>query len=117
MSLLSRLMGIDKPRTDRRHIRRIHGAGIRVKIDSHVYPVGDLSGTGLRVENYDGSIVERQAVHFELHLMVANRISKLPAHGVAIRMDPEGLAIRFSKMQPYYRKMLEEFVTNGEISV
>ena len=117
MSLLSRLLGTEKPKTDRRRAGRVHGAGIRVRIDSHVYPVGDLSGSGLRVENYDGSIVERQAVHFELHLMTANRITKMPAHGVAIRCDTDGLAIRFSKMLPFYRRQLEEFVSRGEISV
>lgn len=117
MSFLSRLLGSEKPKTDRRRARRIHGASMRVRVDSHVYPVGDLSNTGLRIENYDGSVVVGQAVNFELHLMAANRVTKFPAHGVAIRLDEEGLALRFAKMQPFYRRMLEEFVSKGVISV
>ena len=109
MSLFNGLFGARRHAEDREH-DRAPGHGVRVRIDSHVYQVEDLSPVGFRLYPYDGDLIARQQFNFRFQLVLNGESHDFPCKGYVVRIDEKGLAAKYQRPQPYYQHILAEYL-------
>jgi len=109
MSLFGGLFQQRKNDENRKH-DRIPGHGARVQIDSHHYPVEDISTVGFRLFPYEGDLIVRQQFSFRFKLVLSGESYDIPSHGLVVRIDEFGLAARYQRPQPYYQHIMAEYL-------
>eukprot|EP00752_Nemacystus_decipiens_P000712 g712.t1 len=116
MSLFGGLFsGASKKSAEPREHERAPGHGARVQIDSKTYTVADLSTVAFRLSPYEGDLIERQQFGFRFHIVLNGESHEIPARGVVVRIDENGLAAKYQRPQPYHQHVLQEYVRLTEM--
>ncbi|MCR9219987.1 MAG: hypothetical protein NXI21_07145 [Alphaproteobacteria bacterium] len=97
---------------ERRRVPRVQGLGARVIIDAVEYDVLDWAENSFRIAGYDGSLIERQIVHFRFLLVYREETWEWPGIGRVVRRDGERreLAVIFQAPEEPFRTRLAQVI-------
>jgi hypothetical protein len=78
-----------------------------VKIDSKVFPVVDMNEAGLIVEPYDGDLVVKQRVYFDLIIPLGEKDEMFRAEATVMRRDGDRLIGKFNDLRKDARRAIQ----------
>ncbi len=70
-----------------------------IKIDSKTYPVMDINELGFVIEHFDGDLVPRQRVYFELIIKLGEREQGFHVDALVVRTQNKTLVCRFHDLR------------------
>jgi hypothetical protein len=77
-----------------------------MKVDSKIYTVADIGEAGLVVEPYDGDLVPKQRVYFELIIPVGDKDQSYRAEATVIRVQDKRLIAKFNELRTDTRRAI-----------
>ena len=83
-----------------------------VKIDSKTYPVKDINEYGFVVEGYQGDLVPRQRVYFDLVIQLGEREDAYATDAVVVRNADHTLVCKFQDMRRDAQRALQALVSS-----
>jgi hypothetical protein len=81
-----------------------------VKIDSKTYPVKDINELGFVVAHYQGDLVPRQRVYFDLLIQLGEREDAYAVDGLVVRTADRTLVCKFNDLRPDAKRALAQLV-------
>jgi hypothetical protein len=70
-----------------------------IRIDSKSYPVFNISEAGFVIEPYEGDLVAKQRVYFDLVVRLGEQERTFRAEGTVARVKDRSLACRFNDLR------------------
>jgi len=83
-----------------------------VKIDSKTYPITDINENGFIIEPFDGDLVPKQRVYFDLLIKVGDREDTYRAEATVIRTTNKTLVCRFNDLRRDASHALQRLVAS-----
>ena len=81
-----------------------------IKIDSKTYPVLDINTQGFVVEHYEGDLVAKQRVYFDLMIQLGDREDIYRTEAVVVRTKDKVLVCRFEDLRRDASRAIEQLV-------
>lgn len=114
MVLLKEMLGF---RTRERRDDDRHGPeDASVWIDSYRYRLTNMNRNAVRIAPDRGMLIERQTVSFRMELPVGAKPVQIPLAGSVLRRDGDGIVIRFAEPQPFFRKLIDSYLSGSKQS-
>ncbi|CAK0772063.1 PilZ domain-containing protein [uncultured Gammaproteobacteria bacterium] len=83
----------------------------KIRIDRQDFVAVELGIRSFRIHPYDGGLIARQNFEFSLIFTVNGEEIEMPGRGVVKSQDDnDGLRALFGAPQPFYQKMLTQFL-------
>ena len=83
-----------------------------IKIDSKTYPVLDINLQGFVVEHYEGDLVPKQRVHFDLLIQLGEREEVYSTEAVVVRTAEKILVCRFEDLRRDAQRAIAQLVAS-----
>ena len=83
-----------------------------IKIDSKTYPVVDINTQGFVVEHYEGDLVPKQRVYFDLLIQMGEREDMYRTEAVVVRVKDKILVCRFEDLRRDAHRAIEQLVAS-----
>ena len=85
---------------------------VAIKIDSKTYPILDINEQGFVVENYDGDLVPKQRVYFDLLIQVGETEKAYRTEAVVIRISEKILVCRFEDQRKDAARAIQTLIAS-----
>ena len=83
-----------------------------VQIDSKVFTVVDMNEAGLIIEPYDGDLVVKQKVYFDLIMPIGDKDRAFRAEAIITRRDGQRLIGKFNDLRNDVRRAIQYVVAH-----
>ncbi|MBI3514793.1 MAG: hypothetical protein HY060_12135 [Proteobacteria bacterium] len=83
-----------------------------IKIDSKMYPILDINEQGFVVENYDGDLVPKQRVYFDLLIQLGEREEVYRTEAVVVRVSEKILVCRFEDQRKDAARAIQALIAS-----
>jgi len=83
-----------------------------VKVDSKLYTVVDMNEAGFILEPYDGDLVVKQRVYFDLIIPVGEKDQAFPAQAIIMRRDGKRLIGKFVDLRKDAQRAIQYVVAH-----
>jgi hypothetical protein len=83
-----------------------------IKIDSKTYPILDINPQGFVVEHYEGDLVAKQRVYFDLLIQLGEREEVYRTEAVVVRTAEKILVCRFEDLRRDAQRAIAQLVAS-----
>jgi hypothetical protein len=83
-----------------------------IKVDSKIYTVIDIGEAGLVLDPYDGDLVAKQKIYFELVIPVGDSDKSFRAEATVIRVENKRLTAKFGELRNETRRAIQYVVAH-----
>jgi hypothetical protein len=83
-----------------------------IKIDSKTYPILDINLQGFVVEGYEGDLVAKQRVYFDLLIQLGEREEMYRTEAVVVRTTERILVCRFEDLRRDAQRAITQLVAS-----